>query len=496
MNLLHVKRLGIDTFLENVAYISHECQLSRSHIFGTMTKIQIHHGNKSLLATLHRTNSDLLKTNEIGLSEKAFERLGAHEGASVSLSHPNPLTSTEFIRQKLEGCVFDKNQLKEIISDILAYRYSNIELTAFVVACSLEKMSEAEIGDLTEVMIESGESINWNLPLVMDKHCIGGIPGNRTTMIVVPIISSFGLPIPKTSSRAITSPSGTADTMEVLAQVSLSLEQMKKMLEQEKACIAWGGSLRLSPVDDIIISVERPLNLDSQGQMIASILSKKKSAGSTHVLLDIPVGETAKIKNKMHAQKLAGLFESIGKRVGLKVRTLITDGSQPIGFGIGPALEAQDVLDVLQNRPDAPQDLREKSLFLSGEILEFSGQVPPGQGLNIARDILDSGRAYLKFKNIVDRQGAQFPSAKAACSRTIFSQASGSITSLHNRKISRVAKLAGAPFDKQAGIKLHVKKEAKVDIHSPLLTVYAETEEQLHFALDYIDENPDIVTMA
>lgn len=492
---LTLRKVGIDTYHENIAYLPAGCEICRSQGFGALSKIQVHFEGHSVLATLNMTENGLVAPGEIGLSHVAFRRLGAPEGARVSLSHPNPLLSFEFVRHKIEGGSLDKSQFLAILSDIVAHRYSNIELTAFVIACYQQRLSESEIGYLTEAMIETGERIDWGLPLVLDKHCIGGIPGNRTTMIVVPIIAAFGLPIPKTSSRAITSPSGTADTMETVANVRLGLEEMRALVAAENACIAWGGSVALAPADDILISVERPLNLDSEGQMIASILSKKRAAGSNRMLLDIPIGPTAKVHSTQEAERLKKRFEKIGKQVGLELRVVFTDGLQPIGRGIGPALEALDVLKVLQRAPGYPEDLREKSLFLAGQLLEFSGKVASGEGLEQAREILDSGRAWEKFQNIARRQGGMKRPQPARHEAPIFSPAAGRVGAIHNQKIARAAKLAGAPQDPGAGIYLEKKLGDPVAAGEVLFRVFSETEEELRFALQYVSANPDLYSI-
>lgn len=169
-------------------------------------------------------------------------------------------------------------------------------------------------------------------------HCVGGLPGNRTTLIVVPIVAAFGLMIPKTSSRAITSPAGTADTMEVLAPVNLDIKKMKKVVEREYGCIVWGGAMSLSPADDILIHIERAIDLDSEGQLVASVLSKKIAAGSTHLVIDIPIGATAKIRSLKTAIKLKKLFDNICLKYNLTIKTIFSHGEQPVGRGIGPAL--------------------------------------------------------------------------------------------------------------------------------------------------------------
>jgi len=495
LSKLRVKKVGIDTYHENIAYLSFGCELCKSQGFGALSKIEVRGDGKSILATLNMTENGLVKSTEIGLSDIAFERLGMAQGTEVSLSHPNPLLSYDYVRQKLEGKGLDKRQFLEILGDIVGYRYSNIELTAFVIACSQHRLNETEIQFLSEAMIETGQRIDWDFPLVLDKHCIGGVPGNRTTMIVVPIIAAFGLHIPKTSSRAITSPSGTADTMETIANVRLSLPQMRQIVAEENACIAWGGSLTLAPADDILISVERPLNLDSTGQMIASILSKKRSAGSNRMVLDIPIGPTAKVRSLREAERLKELFQNIGGRIGLQIRVIFTDGTQPVGRGIGPSLEARDVLRVLENSQEQPKDLREKSIFLAGELLEFSGEVAAGQGAPAARKILDSGEAFEKFHSIALKQGGFKRPELASLSTVVASPTQGLVQSIHNQKIAMVAKLAGAPHDARAGVFLGVKLGEAVAEGAPLFTIYAESGERLRFSMDYVAANRDILVV-
>ena len=256
-------------------------------------------------------------------------------------------------------------------------------------------------------MSKAGTQLTWNTPIVVDKHCIGGIPGNRTSMIVVPIVAAHGLTIPKTSSRAITSPAGTADTMEVLARVDLGVDEMKEVVAACHGCLVWGGHVNLSPADDILISVERPLSLDTREQMVASIMSKKLAAGSTHLLIDLPIGPTAKLANALEAMRLRKLFEFVGDHFGIAVEVVTTDGRQPIGNGIGPVLEAQDVMAVLANDPHAPRDLREKSLRLAAHLLEYDPELRGGAGYARARELLESGAALNRCRRSSKRRGRQ-----------------------------------------------------------------------------------------
>jgi len=318
---------------------------------------------------------------------------------------------------------------------------------------------------------------------VVDKHCIGGIPGNRTSMLVVPIVTAHGMLCPKTSSRAITSPAGTADTMEMLARVELPFDRLQKIVRDTNGCLAWGGSADLSPADDILISVERPLGIDSPGQMVASILSKKIAAGSTHLVLDIPVGPTAKVHSMPAAQRLRKLFEYVASSLNLSLDVMITDGSQPIGNGIGPVLEARDVMRVLRNDPAAPADLREKSLRLAGRVIEFDPDVRGGDGWRIARDILESGRALAQMEAIIDAQGrrAELP-ALGELTHEVCAEQAGSVGAIDNLRLARIARLAGAPQVSGAGVDLLRKAGDPVVAGQSLYRIHACYPADLSFA--------------
>jgi thymidine phosphorylase len=302
-------------------------------------------------------------------------------------------------------------------------------------------------------------------------------------MLVVPIVAAHGILIPKTSSRAITSPAGTADTMETMAQVNLAPDRLLELVRRERGCLAWGGTARLAPVDDMLISVERPLGIDSQGQMVASILSKKLAAGSTHLLIDIPVGPTAKVRHMRQALALRKLFEFVGDQLNVHLEVVITDGRQPIGNGIGPVLEARDVINVLENNPEAPPDLRHKALELAGRVIEFDPDVRGGQGYAIARDILDSGRAIAKMEAIIEAQGRR---ERDLTPGTLFfdvtAETSGIVTNIDNLQMAKIARLAGAPIDKRAGVDLLKKMGDSVVKGDVLYRVHAEFHSDFQFA--------------
>jgi thymidine phosphorylase len=490
---LKLRRVAIDTYKENVAYLHRDCHVYRSEGFQALNKVELS-GEGSIrpvLAVLNVVDDAGITTpDQLGLSEQAFDQLGLPEGAAATVSHAKPPASLHAVHRKIAGQRLNYVDYEGITLDIVAHRYSKIEMAAFLVACSETGMERDEVLYLTRAMAASGERLDWEEPLVADKHCIGGIPGNRTSMLVVPIVAAHGMFIPKTSSRAITSPAGTADTMEVLARVELPLDRLDEIVRRQRGCLAWGGTARLAPVDDILISVERPLSMDSPGQLVASILAKKLAAGATHLLIDIPVGPTAKVHHQMDALRLRKLFEFVGDRVGLHLEVMITDGRQPIGRGIGPVLEARDVMQVLENDPNQPRDLREQALQLSSRILEFDPDVRGGQGYILARDILESGRALEKMQAIVEAQGASdAPREPGRLRNTIDADRDANVAAIDNRQMARIARLAGAPMDKGAGVDLYKKVGDSVARGEALYAIHAEFDADFAFACETAAQN-------
>lgn len=488
-----VKWLGIDTYKEAAIYMHRDCHVCRSEGFEVQSQIQINFKNKTILAVLNHIDDHMLDVEHASLSKYAWDQLGLKEGDRIFLSHPLPTRSLSYVRSKVYGHNLNLDELNEIMRDVTQGKYSDIHLATFLTACAGNRLSESEIYDLTKAMVQVGNQLTWGQEIIVDKHCVGGLPGNRTSLIVVPIVSAFGLTMPKTSSRAITSPAGTADTMETLAPVELDLKAMQRVVEKEGGCIVWGGSVSLSPADDFLVRIERIMDLDSEGQLIASVLSKKIAAGSTHVVIDIPVGLTAKVRSKEMGERLEQLFKKTAETFQLKLKVIMTDGNQPVGRGIGPALEARDVLAVLRNEENAPQDLRDRSLSLAGKILEFSPKVKEGDGFKIATEILDSRKAWEKFQAICNAQGGFREPPSASFYHVIESTQFGKVISIDNRNIAKVAKLAGAPNDKAAGVVLHAPLGVTIEENQPLLTIYAESKGQLDYAMSFLKQIPDIV---
>ena len=434
-------------------------------------------------------SSKAVPQGSIGLFEEVMDSLKLKNKDRVSIKLARKPLSIEFIKKKLDGIKLTKKEIDQIVWDIVHNKLSAIELTYFVAASYTNVMGIDETIMLTKAMAKYGNVLKLNKYPIIDKHSIGGIPGNRTTMVLVPIIAAAGFTMPKTSSKSITSPAGTADTMEVLAKVSFPINKLRQILKKTNACIVWGGSLNLAPADDKIINVERPLEIDAESQLLASIMAKKYSVSSTHILIDIPIGEGSKVKNKVEALHLKRGFEKIGKKLRKHVKVLITDGKQPIGNGIGPALEARDVLWLLKRDPRRPLDLENKCLLMASEMFNMVGIK---NGRKKALEILDSGKAYKKMVEIIKAQHGKLTNPDkikiGKFAYDIKSTKGGIVNSIDNKIVSRIARVAGAPNDKGSGIYLYNHIGSRVRKKDKLFTVYSESKEKLKYAKDILKQ--------
>ncbi|MEI7719492.1 MAG: thymidine phosphorylase [archaeon] len=451
-------------------------------------KIYVRHAGRKIFAVVDIFQG-LVKANEIGLSKEISSRLGNKEGEQVDIESANLFEGARLIRKKIEGGELNAEELKIIVTEITNNNLTEAELAFFLSAEKLVGMTTKETIALTEAMISTGRKLDFGREIVADKHCIGGIAGNRTTPIVVSICAAAGLIMPKNSSRAITSAAGTADVIETLAKVELSGEEIKKVVGKAGACLVWNGALNLSPSDDKLIHVERLLNLDVEPQLLASIMSKKIAAGSNRILIDIPYGG-GKMKTKRQAKKLGNKFKIIAEHFNVKIKPVYTDGKQPIGNGMGPVLEMIDVLSVLRNDPDCPKDLKEKAILLASEILSLCGIYFTRIK---ARKILESGKAYEKFKEIINAQNGSKDFDErvtklkiAKHNKPIYADYYGNLE-IGNSKLNELCRILGTPETTSAGIYLH-KHNGVVKEGEKIMTLYSESPQRLEEGLKFLKE--------
>lgn len=413
----------------------------------------------------------------LGLYMNVAKALGAREGSEVFVEVCEPPASARAIKRKLAGARLTAEEIQQLVRDIVEGKLSEVELTALVTSLHFTGMSLEEAKAFTIAMVDTGTKLVLNRRPILDKHSLGGVPGDKTSLLVVPIIASLGFTIPKTSSRAITSPAGTADRMEVLAPVNLSLDEMRQVVEKANGCIVWGGNLNLAPADDIIIRVEYPLGIDPF--FVPSILAKKLAVGSTHVVLDIPTGRGTKASTLEDAMRVSRDFIELGNALGLHIQAVATYADEPLGYAVGPALEAREALQALSRME--PGDLVEKAAVLAGVLLEMVGME---QGYEVALRALSSGKAERKLREIIELQGGD-PRVKPEDlpigdkSFTVYSEEEGLVQYIDNAAIAVLGKLAGAPSDKGAGVLLHAKVGQQVKKGDPLMTIYSSSSARI-----------------
>ncbi|MCC7569953.1 AMP phosphorylase [Candidatus Micrarchaeota archaeon] len=447
-------------------------------------RVELHKGKERGVAVVDLT-SELVKPGEIGIFKEVAADLKLKNGDKIHIHHITRPPSLDHIKKKMDGNSLKRDEVHRIIKDLMDNYLSQAELSAFITSVYIRGLTDDEVIYLTEAISQSGDILDIGKKPVVDKHSIGGVTG-RVTMVMVPILAAAGLWVPKTSSRSITSAAGTADAMEVLAPVDIGIEELKEVVLKTNGAIVWGGGMNLAAADDKLIQIRHPFSLDPKGILLASILSKKKAVGADNVVVDLPIGRGAKIQDAKVAKALARDFIDISKRLDMRTEVLITDGSDPIGTGIGPALECVDVFKVLEG--EGPRDLRDKSCVLTAKLFEMTGKAKPGAGFAMAEKLIDSGKALSKFREIIESQGGNgkiriddLPIG--SYKHEIIADKSGRVHHVDNKILSHLARAAGAPIEKGAGLRLHCERGDKVYKGSVLFEIYAESESKLDFAI-------------
>lgn len=440
---------------------------------------------------------DMISPGMVGLYHEVQEQLQREWTETVEVEPAERPKSSRIIRKVMDGFKLERDEINELVKDIVEENLNDIEIAAFLTATYIKDMSEDETEWLTRAMIETGEKIEFSTSPIMDKHSIGGVPGNKISLLIVPIVAANGLLIPKTSSRAITGAGGTADLMEILAPVEFSASQIKEMTEKVGGVIVWGGATNIAPADDKLIKIEYPLSIDPHCQLLASIMAKKGAVGAQKVVMDIPMGAGTKILDAKTGRKLARDLISLGERLGMDVDCALTYGASPVGRTVGPALEVIEALKVLETM-EGPNSLIEKSVALAGMLLEMGGVAARGQGRDLAYETLKNGKALAKMKEIIEIQGGN-PDVThedikvGEFKADITAPANGYIIEFYNKRIVQTARYAGAPNDKGAGVLIHKKRGEVVEKGQPVLTVYAEKKDKLEDAVKFCRENPPIL---
>ncbi len=479
-NEYKVKRIDITQGVYEILLCQNDAEDLGLHIHDRVKVVN--DKGKSLSALVDITDT-VVCNGEVGAFVELWNDLNLKDSTTVNIVPASRPTSIDFIRKKIYGNTWTQEEIDTIVDDIASGNLSDIELAAYATSIQINGMNMDEIHGLTMAMVRTGETIDWDVSPILDVHSIGGVPGNKYALITVPIVAANGLIIPKTSSRAISSAAGTADIMEVVCNVTYDAQSIKRIAQAVGGTLVWGGGVNLAPVDDAIIKVEYPLSLDPHGQVLASVMAKKKSIGAEYCVIDIPIGEGTKVLTIENARSLARDFIILGEKLGIRTRCAITYGGQPVGRAIGPALEIKEVLSILEGA-EKPSSVIEKSLSIAGILLELGGAAAPNKGVELAKKTLKSGKALEKFREIIGAQGGN-PDVKSEdiipgkYTYDLPSPKDGYIETINNRGVIKIARAAGSPKDKGAGIILKFKKGERAEAGQPLFTIYSENKRKL-----------------
>jgi len=479
---LKARLLDIHAGGKNIAILDDET----AGLLGILSsdRVSIAYKNQKIIAMVNIDTN--FSCDCIGLYEEISKMLEIENDQAVEVKPAEKPESLGYVQAKIRGERLRDEDIKAIVKDVVERHLSDIELASFVAALYIRGVSMNEILALSKAMIETGKTLKLNKSPILDKHSIGGMPGDKASILLVPIIAAAGFVIPKTSSRAVTSPAGTADRVENLCPVNLTIEEMSEVVDKTNGCLVWGGALELAPADDLFIQIEYQLGIDPL--LLPSIMSKKKAIGATHIVIDIPTGRGTKIKTIGEAHVLASDFIDLGKSFGINVQCAITFGEQPLGYAVGPALEAREALRAIMGK--GPTDLKTKTVSIAGILFEMVGV---RNGREKAESILHSGKAEKKLREIIEAQGGnpklspediKVGDKKAG----IPTDQDGGVCWINNEGIALIAREAGAPKEKGAGVVLNAKLGEYVRKGDLLFEIYSERNTKLQAALELAEK--------
>lgn len=493
---LKVKKLKIEIGESMMVMISEEDAVRNN--LKSIDKVNLSFGEKNIIVDII-INTDI-SNGTIGVLSDIWKKYKLKDGEIIKISYVDcsPL-AVEAIRSRMLKKKSTEEDVRSIIKEISSGNMSDILMTYYVASSFFNEPTLDELYYTAKAMADFGTLLRFKPKngIVADKHCIGGVSGNETTMIIVPIIASLGITIPKSFSKAITSPAATGECVNTLMDIEFDEKQIYEIVDKVNCCLIWGGgAIHLAPADDKIIRASYPLSLEPHSKAIISIMAKKYAMGITHCLIDIPVGKSAKVKDMKTALELKKQFEYVGRRFGMKMRTEITEAKEPIGRGIGPLLQTREVLRILEQHSLRSLDLENKALLLAASLVDLTGYAKGGKALQVVTEQLRLGKALKKMKEIIKAQNGK-DNYKLTSDDLILGSASfdylskkdGMVLDIDMKLLNNVARTLGCPLENGAGIYLNKKLGDKVKKDELVFTLYSESKHRLKDALCIIEKN-------
>lgn len=402
----------------------------------------------------------------------------------------------DLIQKKKNGETLTKEEIDFMITDYVAGKIPDYQMSAMLMAIYFNGMENEELAAFTLAMRDSGDLVDLSPieGIKVDKHSTGGV-GDKTTLIVGPIVAACGVPVAKMSGRGLGFTGGTLDKLESISGfcIDLSAEEFFETVKKTGISVI-GQTGNLAPADKLLYALrDVTATVDSIPLIAASVMSKKLAAGSDKIVLDVTTGSGAFMKNTRDAKKLAKHMVAIGNHAGKETVAILTGMEEPLGFAIGNNMEVKEAIEVLKG--DGPEDVKEVSVALAGMMLSLGLEnVSHSQGKRMAKKVLSSGQAFEKFKEMVQAQGGDIRYVehpeffeRDAFEGEVLAAEDGFLSGMDTEKIGVVAGLLGAGretkdsvIDMSAGIYLEKKIGDTVKKGEPIAICYAGTKEKLN----------------
>lgn len=402
----------------------------------------------------------------------------------------------DLIQKKKSGETLTKEEIDFMITDYVAGKIPDYQMSAMLMAIYFNGMENEELAAFTLAMRDSGDLVDLSPieGIKVDKHSTGGV-GDKTTLIVGPIVAACGVPVAKMSGRGLGFTGGTLDKLESISgfRIDLSAEEFFETVKKTGISVI-GQTGNLAPADKLLYALrDVTATVDSIPLIAASVMSKKLAAGSDKIVLDVTTGSGAFMKNTRDAKKLAKHMVAIGNHAGKETVAILTGMEEPLGFAIGNNMEVKEAIEVLKG--DGPEDVKEVSVALAGMMLSLGLEnVSHSQGKRMAKKALSSGQAFEKFKEMVQAQGGDIRYVehpeffeRDAFEGEVLAAEDGFLSGMDTEKIGVAAGLLGAGretkdsvIDMSAGIYLEKKIGDTVKKGEPIAICYAGTKEKLN----------------
>ena len=462
--------------------------------------------------TITKQNGEKLVTNvavsskvpawDLGVYENVIERfpLEKDEVVAIEVAESSSIAN-EAIRKKMKWETITYDEMYAIIKDISEWKLSEIMMTYYVASSFFYPTTDEEMYQTAKAMAECGVMFKYpKWEIVADKHCIGWVPWNETTMIAIPLLASLGIKMPKNFSKAITSPAATGECVNVLMDINFDKAWIERLIEENNCCLVWWGGLDLAPADDKLIKVQYPLAMQSRAKVVSSIMAKKYAMWVTHSVIDIPVGPTAKVTTMEEALDWKQKFEYVGKKLWMKMTVQITPANEVIWNGVWAVLQVREVLRVLQQHEKRPLDLEAKAIFLASKIIEIVGLAKGKKDAErIARKQLESWEARKMMQKIIKAQNGRNPDIRSEdlkpwiFTKEILADCDGKIKKVDLHNVNHIARRLGCPAIDEAGIYISKRLGDKVKKWDVLFTMYSTSEAKIDLALQQNEEKPAMI---